>query len=106
MHMDKLLTGKTALVTGAAKRIGRSIALALAARGANVAITYLGSQKDAEETVRALVAHDVDSFAVRCDLRDPQSIEQSVASVVEEFGQLDLLVNNAGAFESEVLENI
>jgi 3-oxoacyl-[acyl-carrier protein] reductase/pteridine reductase len=104
--MDKLLTGKTALVTGAAKRIGRAIALALAENGANVAITYLGSQSDSEETVRALAALDVDAFSVRCDLRDPLSIEQMVAAVADEFGQIDLLVNNAGMFASEALENI
>jgi NAD(P)-dependent dehydrogenase (short-subunit alcohol dehydrogenase family) len=104
--MDKLLEGKTVLVTGAAKRIGRAMALALAERGANVAITYLGSQPEAEETIRALAAHDVDALAVRCDLRDPESIQQTMTSVIEEFGQLDLLVNNAGVFESEALENI
>jgi NAD(P)-dependent dehydrogenase (short-subunit alcohol dehydrogenase family) len=104
--MDKLLKGKTVLVTGAAKRIGRAIALALAERGANTAITYLGSQPEAEETVRALAAHDVDASAIRCDLRDPESIQQTMTSVIDEFGQLDLLVNNAGIFESEVLENI
>ncbi|HWW97932.1 MAG TPA: SDR family NAD(P)-dependent oxidoreductase, partial [Edaphobacter sp.] len=94
--MDKLLQGKTVLVTGAAKRIGRAIALALAERGANTAITYLASQPEAEQTVRALAAHDVDALAIRCDLRDPESIQQTMASVIEEFGQLDLLVNNAG----------
>jgi NAD(P)-dependent dehydrogenase (short-subunit alcohol dehydrogenase family) len=104
--MGKLLTGKTALVTGAAKRIGRAIALALAENGANVAITYLESQSDSEETVRSLAALDVDAFSVRCDLRDPLSIEQMVAAVADEFGQIDLLINNAGMFESEALENI
>jgi NAD(P)-dependent dehydrogenase (short-subunit alcohol dehydrogenase family) len=104
--MDKLLEGKTVLVTGAAKRIGRAIAIALAERGANVAITYLASQSEAEATVQALAANDVDAFAVRCDLREPESIQQTVASVVEEFGQLDLLVNNAGIFESAALEGI
>jgi len=104
--MDRLLQGKTVLVTGAAKRIGRAIALTLAERGANVAITFLASQPEAEDTVRALAAHDVDALAIRCDLRDPESIEQTMASVIEEFGQLDLLVNNAGVFESETLENI
>jgi 3-oxoacyl-[acyl-carrier protein] reductase/pteridine reductase len=104
--MDKLLKGKTVLVTGAAKRIGRAIALALAERGANTAITYLASQVEAEETIRTLAAHDVDALAVRCDLRDPESIQQTMTSVIEEFGQLDLLVNNAGVFESEALENI
>jgi NAD(P)-dependent dehydrogenase (short-subunit alcohol dehydrogenase family) len=104
--MDKLLKGKTVLVTGAAQRIGRAIALALAERGANVAITYLASQVEAEDTVRALATQDVDASAVRCDLRDPESIEHTVASVVEDFGQLDMLVNNAGVFESIALENI
>jgi NAD(P)-dependent dehydrogenase (short-subunit alcohol dehydrogenase family) len=106
MDRYKLLTGKTALVTGAAKRIGRAIALSLAEGGANVAITYLGSQSEAEETVRSLAAFDVEALAVRCDLRDPESITQTVAAVAEQFGGIDLLVNNAGSFESEILEDI
>jgi len=104
--MDKLLKGKTVLVTGGAQRIGRAIALALGERGANVAITYLASQVEAVETVRALADHNVEASAVRCDLRDPESVEQTVASVVDEFGQLDILVNNAGMFESVALESI
>jgi NAD(P)-dependent dehydrogenase (short-subunit alcohol dehydrogenase family) len=104
--MDKLLKGKTVLVTGAAKRIGRTVALALAERGANVAITYLASQVEAEETVHALANHDVDALAIRCDLRNPEDIEQAVSAVVNDFGRIDLLVNNAGIFESEALENI
>jgi NAD(P)-dependent dehydrogenase (short-subunit alcohol dehydrogenase family) len=104
--MTRPLTGKTALVTGAAKRIGSSIALALAEAGANVAITYLTSQSNAEATVRSLAEFDVDALAIRCDLRDPESINQTIASVIEEFGQLDLLVNNAGIFESAALEDI
>ena len=100
------LAGKTALVTGGAKRIGRAIALALAAAGANVAITYLGSQSEAEETVRDLAALDVDALAVRTDLGDPLSIRETVAAAVEEFGRLDILVNNAGVFESAALESI
>jgi len=104
--MVKPLAGKTALVTGAAKRIGRTIALALAESGANIAITYLGSQLEAERTVRDLAAVDVDALAVRCDVRDPLDIEEALASVVEEFGRLDLLVNNAGIFESATLQEI
>jgi NAD(P)-dependent dehydrogenase (short-subunit alcohol dehydrogenase family) len=104
--MDRPLTGKTVLVTGAAKRIGRSIALALAERGADVAITYLASQIEAEETVHALAAHDVDALAIRCDLRNPEDIEQTVAAVVNDLGRIDLLVNNAGIFASEALESI
>ena len=104
--MDKLLQGKTVLVTGAAKRIGREIALAFAQRGANVAITYLSSQAEAEETVHALSGHDVDALAIRCDLRNPEDIEQTVSAVVNDLGRIDLLVNNAGVFESEALEDI
>jgi 3-oxoacyl-[acyl-carrier protein] reductase/pteridine reductase len=100
------LAGKTALVTGGARRIGRAIAMALAAGGANVAITYRGSQGEAEETVRDLAAFDVDALAVRTDLGDAESIRETVAAVVEEFGRLDILVNNAGVFESAALESI
>lgn len=103
---QKLLAGKTVLVTGAAKRIGRAIALSLARNGANVAITYLGSQREAEATVQLLADYDVEAFAARCDLRDPENIEQTVAAVIEEFGRIDVLVNNAGFFESAALEEI
>ena len=100
------LAGKTVLVTGAAKRIGRAIALRLATAGANVAITYRGSQAEAEDTVRALAASDIDALAVRTDLDDPESIRETVGAVIDEFGRLDLLVNNAGVFESAALESI
>jgi len=103
---DKPLSGKTVLVTGGARRIGRAIALTLAESGANVAITYLRSQPEAEATVKSIADHDVDAFAVRCDLRQPESIEQAVLSVIEELGQIDVLVNNAGLFASEALEKI
>ncbi len=104
--MDRLLAGKTVLVTGAAKRIGRELALTFARAGANVAITFSSSQNDAEETVRDLAALDVEAMAVRCEIRDPADVKQTVGAVVEEFGRLDLLVNNAGTFESLDLEDI
>ena len=71
-----------------------------------MAITYRGSQPEAEETVRDLAALDVDALAVRTDLSDAESIRETVAAVVEEFGRLDILVNNAGVFESAALEEI
>jgi len=104
--MSRVLAGKTVLVTGAAKRIGREIALALAGHGANVAITYGASQNEAEQTVRDIAGLDVEAMAVRCDLRDGEDVRQTVGAVVEEFGGLDILVNNAGLFESVELEDI
>src|SRR6202140_2510205 len=104
--MDKLLAGKAVLVTGAAKRIGRAMALAFAEQGANVAITYGASASEAEETVQALADFGVEAMAVRCDLRDAEDIRQTMAAVTEEFGRLDILVNNAGLFESVALEEI
>jgi 3-oxoacyl-[acyl-carrier protein] reductase/pteridine reductase len=104
--MSRPLAGKAVLVTGGAKRIGREIALTLARAGANVAITFGGSQMEAEQTVRDLAALDVESMAVRCELRDPEDVKQTVGAVIEEFERLDILVNNAGTFESVALEDI
>src|ERR1700722_403350 len=95
---------KTALVTGAAKRIGRSLALSLAAAGADVAITYRGSVTEAHATVEALRKHKVRAMAVQCDVRNQESVAAGVAAVVEQFGRLDILVNNAGTFETAVLQ--
>ena len=100
------LLGRSALVTGAAKRIGRTIALELARLGADVAITYLASAGEAEQTLRDLIAFDVDALSVRCDLRESDSITASVGFVGESFGKLDILVNNAGIFASEPMEAI
>jgi NAD(P)-dependent dehydrogenase (short-subunit alcohol dehydrogenase family) len=97
---------KTALVTGAAKRIGRSLALNLAAAGADVAITYNSSQAEAEATAEALLNHHVRALAVECDVRDQGSVQAAVEAVAREFGRLDILVNNAGTFETAALESI
>lgn len=100
------LAGKRVLVTGGAKRIGRVIALELAKAGARVAITYRGSKDEADATVRELKALGVDALAVTCDVRAEASVQAAVRAVEDRFGGLDVLVNNAGAFETEVLENI
>ena len=97
---------KTALVTGAAKRIGRVLALALAEAGADVAITYKGSKAEAAATVEALQALNVQAMAVECDVRQADSVQQAVAAVEKQFGRLDILVNNAGTFETAVLQSI
>lgn len=102
----KLLTGKTALVTGAAKRIGRSIALLLAEAGADVAITYRDSAAAAEETVRELESRGVAASAHRCNLDHPGEILAAMESVIKQHRSLDVLVNNAGRFASIALEEI
>ena len=100
------LAGRRALITGGAKKIGRALALALAAAGADAAITYRGSADEAEQTLADLQKLGVKAFAVACDVREEDSVMRAVDQVVERFGGLDLLVNNAGAFETTALENI
>jgi NAD(P)-dependent dehydrogenase (short-subunit alcohol dehydrogenase family) len=100
------LKGKTALVTGAAKRIGRSLALALAEAGADVAITYRSSAADAKATVEAIRTHGVRATAVYCDLGDVACVRSAVDAAIRELGRIDLLVNNAGLFETLPLESI
>ena len=100
------LKGKSALVTGAAKRIGRQLALSLAQSGVNVAITYRGSEAEARNTATELADFGVRALAIECDVRLPGSVTNAVNKVVHEFGRLDLLVNNAGSFETAALESI
>lgn len=100
------LEGKVALVTGAAKRIGRVLALSLAEEGANVVITYLDSAEQAASTVRDIEALGVRALAVCADLREPGSVRSAVAKAAVELGAIDILVNNAGRFETAALENI
>ncbi len=100
------LRGRVALVTGAARRIGREIALGLAGAGADVAITYLSSEQDASSTRGELSSLGVRAMAVRGDVRDEQSCISSVAKIVREFGRLDLLVNNAALYDTVPMEKI
>lgn len=101
-----LLNGKVALVTGAARKIGRVLAHTLANAGADVAITYRESDVAAQQTLLELGLTGQRSMALRCDVRDPASVRAAVAAVVNEFGRLDLLVNNAGVFATAPLESI
>ncbi len=94
----KELTGKVALVTGGAVRVGRAIALALAREGADVAIAYLRSGAAAQATVRELGGLDVRAIALRADLAEPAEARRLVARVVHRLGRLDILVNNAALF--------
>jgi 3-oxoacyl-[acyl-carrier protein] reductase/pteridine reductase len=100
------LKGKTALVTGAAKRIGRSLALALAEEGATVAITYRSSEAEAQSTVGTIRDLGGRAMAVYCDLANPGCLRSTVDATIEELGRIDVLVNNAGMFETLPLESI
>lgn len=100
------LSGKSALVTGGARRIGRSIALALTHAGADVAITYKSSQSDATRTAREIESLGSHALALECDVRSEDSVRVAIAAAVAEFGRLDLLVNNAALFETAPLESI
>lgn len=100
------LHGKRALVTGGAQRIGRTIALALAREGADVAITYLTSEREAKALVRQLQSLKVSSVAIKCDVRDPKSVGTMAKLVLKEFGELDILINNAGFYETAEFDKI
>lgn len=93
------LTGRTALITGAAKRIGREIALELARSGANIAITFRSSHDEAEETVSELLQLGIKATALKLDLSDTNEINRAIGSINKELGPIDLLVNNASHFE-------
>jgi 3-oxoacyl-[acyl-carrier protein] reductase/pteridine reductase len=92
------LAGKVVLVTGAARRIGRALALGLAQEGARVAITYRTSEREAERTQKRLLALGANGFAVRCDVNDPQNVKEMVHEVAKELGRIDVVINNAGLF--------
>ena len=102
----KELHQKKALVTGAARRIGREIALALGERGADVCITYKGSVDEARLTLQDLRRLGVRAAAFPCDLTAVETIAPAMARVTEFLGGLDILVNNAGVFGSMAMEAI
>ena len=90
------LAGKVALVTGAAKRIGRSVALRLASEGADVAVNYRSSKGEAEEVVAEIAAMGRRAAAFRADVAKREEVTAMFAAAEKEFGRLDILVNNAG----------
>jgi 3-oxoacyl-[acyl-carrier protein] reductase/pteridine reductase len=102
----QLLSGKSALVTGGARRIGRAIAIALANAGADVAITYRTSNSEALQTVSEIESLGSRALAVECDVRSEASVRKAIAAVTGQFERLDIVVNNAAVFETVPLESI
>jgi 3-oxoacyl-[acyl-carrier protein] reductase/pteridine reductase len=102
----KPLQGKTALITGGAKRLGRASALALARAGADVAITFLESAREARETAADLSELGVRAFALRCDVTDEASVRAMMTEAGRELGRIDILVNNAANYETAEFEQL
>ena len=94
------------MVTGGAKRIGREIALELARAGADVAITFQTSVKDARRTVVDLTSFGSRGVALHCDIRQEASVRSMIMEVRRELGGIDVLVNNAAVYETVELEKI
>ncbi len=94
--MDLGLTGKIALVTGAARDVGGEIAKTLAAEGAVVAVNYMSSADEAEAVVQEIVAKGGKAKAYKADVADFAAVKTMVEAVVQDFGGLNILVNNAG----------
>ena len=100
------LNGKRALITGGSRGIGAAIAVALAEKGADVAITYAGSADRAAEVVKAIEAKGRKAVAIQADNADPAAIKRSVTKAVDTLGGLDILVNNAAVVHYKLIADI
>jgi len=100
------LLGKTAVITGGAKRLGRASALELARAGADVAITFNRSAREAQHTVVDLAGLGVRAFALPCDVTSEKSVRAMIKDAVRELGGIDILVNNAANYETVEFEKL
>lgn len=97
------LEGKTAIVTGASRGIGRAIAIAFAKEGADVVVNYAGSEEKAKETVNEIIEMGRKAFAFQCNISNGESVQEMVKETIQQFGKLDILVNNAGITRDNLL---
>jgi 3-oxoacyl-[acyl-carrier protein] reductase len=97
------LSGKSALVTGGSRGIGRAIALRLAAQGADVCLSYRAGSEAADSTVAEVEGHGRRGLAVQADAADPESAGRMVEAALAEFGRIDILVNNAGITRDDLI---
>lgn len=100
------LCGKTCLITGGARRLGRASALALARAGADIAITFRNSAREAQQTTVDLSSFGVRAFALHCDVTDEASVKAMMKEAGRELGRIDVLVNNAAIYEDVEFERI
>ncbi|MGG4496818.1 3-oxoacyl-[acyl-carrier-protein] reductase [Brevibacillus reuszeri] len=98
-----MLAGKTALVTGASRGIGRAIALKLAEAGANVVVNYAGSEAAASETVALIKEMGRDAIMVRANVSSTEDVNEMFKAALDHFGAIDILVNNAGITRDNLL---
>ncbi len=103
MEDTNSLVGKTALVTGASKGIGRASAIELATMGANIVVNYNTSEEEAEQTVKLVKALGVESFSHKANVGDLNEVTKMASTAEEIFGQVDILVNNAGVIDDGLL---
>src|SRR3984885_4321201 len=103
---DKPLQGKTVLITGGARRLGRASALAMAEAGADVGVTFLPPARGAQNTVIDLSSFGVRAVALRCDVTDEKSVRAAIKETGRELGGLDILVNNAANYEAVEFEKL
>jgi pteridine reductase len=103
---DKPLSGKTALVTGGSKRIGRAICLALAQDGADIVIHFRGSADNADELRTRIEASGVKAWTVSADLAKPDECETLIRRAMDAAGGLDILVNSASIFPANTLADV
>ena len=104
--MDLGLEGKTALVTGASRGVGRATALRLAEAGANVVVNYLTAEEKAQNVVALCKEKGVDAIAVQGDVSEWQAAQTLAQRAIEKFGRIDLLVLNAGIWEGAPIEEM
>ncbi|HET9999882.1 MAG TPA: 3-oxoacyl-ACP reductase family protein [Ktedonobacteraceae bacterium] len=100
------LTGKTAIVTGAAKGIGRGIAEAFAREGADVAIADIATSEQAQGVIEAIQQAGHKALYISTDVADEQQVRKMVDTVLGAFGHIDILVNNAGIFTQALVEDL
>ena len=102
----KLLEGKTAIITGASRGIGKGIAQVFAIHGANVAFTYSSSASAAEELEKELITHGIKAKGYQSDASSFEQAQQLADEVLKEFGSIDVLINNAGITKDNLLMRI
>ena len=104
--INKVLKGQKAIVTGANSGIGQAVALCLAQAGADVVVNYVTRPEAADEVVQGAKSHGVNAFAFQCDVRKEDQVQAMFKKAIQEFGTVDIMVNNAGLQKDAAIENM